>query len=103
MILLPGSSNLSRNGVWGPVEWVGDQLTGWGGSSQKQNSKIKPLCFLKFFDLSHRYRDICKNSVWGPVEWVGDQLNGWGWSSQKQNSKKNAPCFLNVFNLSDRC
>ena len=22
-----------KNGVWGPVEWVGDQLTGWGGSS----------------------------------------------------------------------
>ena len=21
-----------KNGVWGPVEWVGDQLTGWGGS-----------------------------------------------------------------------
>ena len=41
------------------MKWVGDQLTGWGGSSQKQNSKIKPLCFLKFFDLSHRYRDIC--------------------------------------------
>ena len=20
-----------KNGVWGPVEWVGDQLTGWGG------------------------------------------------------------------------
>ena len=43
-----------RNGVWGPVEWVGDQLTGWGRSSRKQNSKIKPPCFLKFFDLSNR-------------------------------------------------
>ena len=20
--------------AWGPVEWVGDQLTGWGGSSK---------------------------------------------------------------------
>ena len=37
-----------KNGVWGPVEWVGDQLTGWGGSSQKQNSKINGLCFLNF-------------------------------------------------------
>ena len=26
-----------KSGVWGPVEWVGDQLTGWRGSSQKQN------------------------------------------------------------------
>ena len=23
-----------KNGVWGPVEWVGDQLTGWGGSTR---------------------------------------------------------------------
>ena len=26
-----------KNSLWGPVEWVGDQLTGWKGSSQKQN------------------------------------------------------------------
>ena len=48
-----------KNGVWGPVEWVGDQLTGWGGSSQKPNLKINAPCFLKFFYLSDRYRDIC--------------------------------------------
>ena len=66
-----------KNGVWGPVEWVGDQLTGWGGSSQKQNSKIKPPCFFIFFYLSDRYRDICKKLClgtswmgWGPVDWV---------------------------------
>ena len=74
--------------VWGPVEWVGDQLTGWGGSSQKPNLKINAPCLLKFFDLSDQYRDICKNGVWGPVEWVRDQLTGWGGSSQKQNPKK---------------
>ena len=28
-----------KHSFWGPVEWVGDQLTGWGESSQKQNSK----------------------------------------------------------------
>jgi len=31
--------DICKYGVWGPVEWVGDQLTGWGGSSQKPNSK----------------------------------------------------------------
>ena len=35
-----------KNSVWRPVEWVGDQLTGWGGSSQKPNSKI---IFLRVF------------------------------------------------------
>ena len=48
-----------KNSVWGLVEWVGDQLTGWGGCFQKQNSKINALCFLKFFDLSDR----CRNTV----------------------------------------
>ena len=28
--------------VWRPVERVGDQLTGWGGSFQKQNPKTRP-------------------------------------------------------------
>ena len=91
-----------KNGVWGPVEWLGDQLAGWGGATQNQNLKINALCFLKFLDLSDRCWDICKNSVWGPVEWVGDQLTGWGGSSQNQNSKKNAPRFLNFLDLSDR-
>ena len=43
----------------------------------KQNSKIKPPCFLNFWDLSDRYRDICKKRYlgtswmgWGPVDWV---------------------------------
>ena len=45
--------------VWGPVEWVGDQLTGWGESSQKQNLKRNVLSFLIFFYLSDRYWDIC--------------------------------------------
>ena len=35
--------------VWGPVEWVRDQLTGWGGSSQKQNSKKMHLVFRIFW------------------------------------------------------
>ena len=39
-----------KNGVWGPVEWVGDQLTGWGGSTRNQNLKINGLCFLNFFN-----------------------------------------------------
>ena len=39
-----------KNGVWGPVEWVGDQLTGWGGPPRTKNSKINGLCFLKFFN-----------------------------------------------------
>ena len=73
-------TKISVNGVWGPVEWVGDQMTGWGGSSQKQNLKKMRLVFFYFFYLSNRYRDICKNGVWGPVEWVRDQLTGWGGS-----------------------
>ena len=28
-----------KNGVWGPVEWVEDQLTGWGGTTVNLNSK----------------------------------------------------------------
>ena len=43
-----------KNGVWGPVEWVGDQLTGWEGSSQKQNSKINGFFFISF-DLRDGY------------------------------------------------
>ena len=72
-----------KKSFWGPVEWVGDQLTGWGGSSQKQNLKINGLCFFYFFYLSDRYWDFCKKQFlgtswmgWGPVEWVGDQLTG---------------------------
>ena len=37
------------NSVWGPVEWVGDQFTGWGWSFQKQYSKINGLCFFYLF------------------------------------------------------
>ena len=39
-----------KNGVWGPIEWVGDQLSGWGGATLNLNSKRNALCFLKFFD-----------------------------------------------------
>ena len=53
----------------------------WGGSSQKPNLEINAPCFLKFFDLSDRYRDICKKRClgtswmgWGPVDWVGRVL-----------------------------
>ena len=48
-----------KNGVWGPVEWVGDQLTGWGGATLNLNSKINAPRFLKFFDSSDRYQNIC--------------------------------------------
>ena len=41
-----------KNGVWGPVEWVGDQLDGWGGSYKKQNLKKNAPRFLTFLDLS---------------------------------------------------
>ena len=34
-----------ENSVWGPVEWVWDQLTGWGKSCQKQNLKINGPSF----------------------------------------------------------
>ena len=44
-----------KNGVWGPVEWVEDQLTGWGGATLNQNSKINGLSFQNFFDLSGHY------------------------------------------------
>ena len=47
-----------KNGFWGPVEWVGDQLTGWGGATRNQNSKINAPRFLKFFDSSDHYWDI---------------------------------------------
>ena len=52
---------------WGPVEFVGDQLTGWGESFQKQNSKKKMDFFLFFFYLSDRYWYIC----WNPKVWEG--------------------------------
>ena len=61
--------------------------------------KIKPPCFLNFFDLSDQYRDICKKRCLG-TSWMG-----WGpvdWSSQNQNSKINGLSFLNFFDLSDR-
>ena len=58
-----------KNSVWGPVEWVGDQLTGWGGSSQKQNSKINGLCFFNFFDLSDR----CWPEIGNPKVWRTNQ------------------------------
>ena len=38
---------------WGPVEFVGDQLTGWGESFQKQNSK-KKMDFVFLFFLFER-------------------------------------------------
>ena len=94
-----------KNGFWGPVEWDGDQLTGWGGSSQKQNSKINGLCFFEFFDLSDRYWDFWKNSYWGPVEWVGDQLNGLGasWLVLPESKFENKwTKFFEFFDLSDR-
>ena len=57
-----------KNGIWGPVEWVGDQLTGWGGATLNLNSKRNALCFLKFFELPLlRYQ---LKTVFG------DQLNG---------------------------
>ena len=59
---------------WGPVEWDGDQLTGWGGSSQKQNSKINGL----FFYLSDRYwPEIGNPKVWrtdGRTDGLTNQL-----------------------------
>ena len=63
-----------KNSVWGPVEWVGDQLTGGVESSQKQNFKRNVLCFFNFFDLSDRYWDISQKTVFG------DQMNGLGTS-----------------------
>ena len=68
--------------------WVGDQLTGWRGSSQRPNLKINGLNFYYFFDLSDPYWDICKKTVFG------DQLTGWGGSSQTQISKVNGFSFL---------
>ena len=41
--------DICTNGVWGPVEQVRDQLTLWGGSSQKQNLKKCTLFFLFFY------------------------------------------------------
>ena len=34
---------------WGPVEWVGDQLTGWEWASQNKNKKINAPRFLIFW------------------------------------------------------
>ena len=46
-----------KNSVWGPVEWVGDQLTGWGESSSKKAKfeEKNALSFFNCFDLSDRY------------------------------------------------
>ena len=42
-----------KNGVWGPVEWLGDQLTGWGGHPEP---KLKNKCTL-FFEIFWFERD----------------------------------------------
>ena len=63
----------SLNSVWGPVEWVGDQLTGWGGSSQKQNLKINGHFFFIFSILATDTEISVRNTF-------GDQLNGLGTS-----------------------
>ena len=84
---------------WRPVEWVGDQLTGWVKSCQEQNLKINGHCFFDFFYFSDWYWNICKKHFWEPVEWVGDQLTGWRKSCQKQNWKLNGYCFLFFFIL----
>ena len=70
--------DICKNSVWGLVEWVGDQLTGWGGCFQKPNSKINGPFFIFF--------------IWGTDTEIseekkafGDQLTGWGGSSHKQS------------------
>ena len=79
-----------KNGAWGPVEWVGDQLTGWGGSSQKQNSKKKMhLVFFNFLIWATDTQISVKNGAWGPVDWVGKVL-------PEAKFEKNAPCFFNL-------
>ena len=65
-----------KKGVWGPVEWVGDQLTRWGGSYQNQNSKINAPRILIFFYLSDRYWDICKKRCLG-TSWMSLKLYCW--------------------------
>ena len=92
--------DICKKHFWGPVEWVGDQLTGWRKSCKKQNLKINGYCFLIFFYLSHQYWDICRKHClgtswmgWRPVEWVGDQLTEWVKSCQEQNLKINGHFF----------
>ena len=38
-----------KNGVWGPVEWVGDQLTGWGGVHPEPKFENKWTLFFEIF------------------------------------------------------
>ena len=70
-----------KNSVWGPVEWVGDQLNGWGGSYQKQNFKKMHLVFWNFWiwatvvEISVKKQGLGTSWMgWGPVDWVGRVL-----------------------------
>ena len=67
--------DVCKNGDWGLVEWVGNQLTGWGGSSQKQNLKKKMHLVIWYFLIWTTDTEISvKKTVFG------DQLNGLGTS-----------------------
>ena len=54
-----------ENGVWGPVEWVGDQFTGWWGSYQKLNLKKLHLIFwISFFERLIPVKKQCFGTSW---------------------------------------
>ena len=51
----------------------GGQLTGWGGASRKQKSRINGLCCLNFFDLSKKGEDRDKREEGAAKDEVKDQ------------------------------
>ena len=54
-----------ENGVWGPVEWVSDQFTGWWGSYQKLNLKKLHLIFwISFFERLIPVKKQCFGTSW---------------------------------------
>ena len=65
-----------KKGVWGPVEWLGDQLTGWRGASGHPQLKFQNKCtlFYEFFWFERPLLRYLLKTVFG------DQLNGLGTS-----------------------
>ena len=84
-----------KNGVWGPVEWLGDQL---GGHPEPKSKNICTL-FFQFFDLSEIRGDVTmrdgqttEDRATQPLEaggWVSQHCPFWQWRSIADNHISN--------------
>ena len=67
-----------KNGVWGPVEWLGDQL---GGHPEPKSKNICTL-FFQFFDLSEIRGDVTMRDGQTTEDRATQPMEAWGWVSQ---------------------